>query len=70
VITDGTPSTGAEDFAFMLEKRPGAYVAIGNGIGRDGTVQNLHTPRYDFNDEILTLGAAFWVGLVARELAV
>jgi hippurate hydrolase len=69
VITNGTPSTGAEDFAFMLEKRPGAYIAIGNGVSPDGQVHNLHTPHYDFNDEILALGAAYWVGLVNRELA-
>ncbi len=61
--------TGSEDFAFMLEARPGAFIMIGNGVGADGSFHNVHTPDYDFNDEILTLGAAYWVGLVHQELA-
>jgi amidohydrolase len=61
--------TGSEDFAFMLEARPGAFIMIGNGVGADGSFHNVHTPDYDFNDEILTLGAAYWVGLVQQELA-
>ncbi|HUA51632.1 MAG TPA: M20 aminoacylase family protein [Candidatus Sulfotelmatobacter sp.] len=66
------PRTGAEDFAFMLEKKPGAYIMIGNG-GDDtgaGDCAYVHTPRYDFNDKILALGAAYWVELVASELGV
>ncbi|MBI3516419.1 MAG: amidohydrolase [Proteobacteria bacterium] len=64
------PRTGAEDFAFMLEKKPGAYIMIGNG-GDDsggGDCAYVHTPRYDFNDHILALGAAYWVELVGLEL--
>jgi amidohydrolase len=61
--------TGSEDFAFMLEARPGAFIMIGNGVGLDGSFHNVHTPNYDFNDEILTLGAAYWVTLVEQELA-
>jgi len=66
VERDPTPSMGAEDFAFMLQKKPGAYVWIGNGEG-DGGCQ-LHNPHYDFNDEILPLGASYWARLVERVL--
>jgi hippurate hydrolase len=67
VERDPTPSMGAEDFAFMLQKKPGAYVWIGNGEG-DGGCQ-LHNPHYDFNDEIRPLGASYWARLVERVLA-
>jgi hippurate hydrolase len=60
----------AEDFAYMLQKKPGAFMLIGNGRAADGTFHHVHTPHYDFNDEILTIGAAYWVTLVQRELAV
>jgi hippurate hydrolase len=65
------PRTGAEDFAFMLEKKPGAYIMIGNGGGEQpgGDCAYVHTPTYDFNDKILPLGAAYWVSLVELELA-
>ncbi len=62
------PLAGAEDFAFMLEKKPGAYIMIGNGGTGEGGCQNVHSPLYDFNDEILTTGAAYWVNLVQLEL--
>ena len=52
----------------MLEARPGGFIMIGNGSAPDGSVHNVHTPEYDFNDEILTLGAAYWVQLVRAEL--
>lgn len=68
VSTDAPKSTGGEDFAFMLEKRPGAIIGIGNGVNPDGTWHALHTPKYDFNDEILPLGAAYWVSIVRQEL--
>ena len=58
------PITGAEDFAFMLEKKPGAYIMIGNGGSEEGGCHHVHSPLYDFNDEILTTGAAYWVNLV------
>ena len=61
-------STGGEDFAFMLQKKPGVFVRIGNGMAPDGTFHNVHTPRYDFNDDALALGAAYWVNLVQGEL--
>lgn len=63
-----TPITGAEDFAFMLEKKAGAYIMIGNGGDEAGGCHYVHTPLYDFNDRILVTGAAYWVNLVAREL--
>ncbi|WP_370280906.1 M20 aminoacylase family protein [Pontibacterium sp.] len=56
------PSMGAEDFSFMLRERPGAYIWIGNGSAEGG--RGLHNPYYDFNDEILPLGASYWVSLV------
>jgi hippurate hydrolase len=53
---------GSEDFAFMLQQRPGCYIWIGNGPADNGRL--LHNPRYDFNDEILPLGASYWARLV------
>jgi len=63
---DLLPSMAAEDFAWFLEKRPGAYIWIGNGTGADQAM--LHNPHYDFNDEILTLGASYWVRLAETVL--
>jgi amidohydrolase len=60
------PSMGAEDFAFMLQQRPGAYVWIGQSGGPSSCM--VHNPRYDFNDEILPLGASYWARLVERAL--
>jgi hippurate hydrolase len=68
VDADAPPRTGAEDFAFMLGARPGGFIMIGNGVDPDGSFHDLHTPLYDFNDDILTLGAGYWVSLVQREL--
>ncbi len=62
-----TPTMGSEDFAFMLQAKPGAYLFIGNGGGRNGP--SLHNPHYDFNDEILPIGASYWARLVERVLA-
>ena len=58
--------TGSEDFAYMLQQRPGCFVRLGNGVGQK--VPLLHTARYDFNDDNLTVGAAYWVRLVERYL--
>ncbi|WP_179405364.1 M20 aminoacylase family protein [Burkholderia guangdongensis] len=58
---------GSEDFAFMLQQRPGAFVRLGNGVGEDGCM--VHNPKYDFNDRNLPIGAAFWARLVERYLA-
>ncbi|MDS4013742.1 MAG: M20 aminoacylase family protein [Candidatus Accumulibacter sp.] len=62
VRADELPSMGAEDFAYMLHEKPGCYVWLGNGPGSGGCT--LHNPRYDFNDEILPLGVAYWIRLV------
>lgn len=67
VQTDMRPAMGSEDFAFMLQERPGAYIGIGGGEGPNDPP--LHNPYYDFNDRILPLGAAYWVVLVERQLA-
>ena len=60
------PSMGAEDFAYMLQEKPGCYVWLGNGPGTGGC--SLHNPHYDFNDEILPLGISYWVKLVETAL--
>jgi hippurate hydrolase len=62
------PMTGGEDFAFMLEARPGAFIFIGNGFAPDGKAHAVHTPLFNFNDEIIPIGVAYWVSLVAQEL--
>ena len=66
MLTDILPLMGAEDFAYMLNEKPGCYVWLGNGPGTGGCT--LHNPHYDFNDELLTLGASYWVRLVRRYL--
>jgi len=68
VIANTPPMTGGEDFAYLLEAKPGSFVMIGNGVEPDGRTRNLHAPDYDFNDAILTLGAGYWVGLVYETL--
>lgn len=59
VFADCPPVMGAEDFAYMLEERPGAYLSIGQGEGAA-----LHHPEYDFNDELSPIGASYFVKLV------
>ncbi len=66
VVTRG-PVMGSEDFAYMLEHRPGAYVRLGNGLGQDGGCM-VHNPLYDFNDKALPIGAAFWASLAQSYL--
>jgi amidohydrolase len=61
------PVMGGEDFAYMLEAKPGAYLFIGAGPAQGGG--NLHQTRYDFNDEILPLGASYWAQLAETLLA-
>ena len=55
------PITGSEDFAFMLENKPGAYIFIGNGVGEGGCM--VHHPEYDFNDDTTAYGTSYWVKL-------
>jgi amidohydrolase len=63
VDTDAAPVMGAEDFSFMLEKRPGAFVFIGNG-----DTAGLHHPAYDFNDAVIPVGTSYLVRLVETAL--
>ena len=71
VTLQGPPLTGSEDFAFMLERVPGSYVLIGNGTdsgpGEGGCM--VHNPGYDFNDDNIATGSAYWVLLAERFLA-
>ena len=66
VVFDAPPSMASEDFSYMLEARPGAYIWLGAGAGGQGKM--LHNAGYDFNDELLPLGASYWVQLVESEL--
>jgi len=64
VDRDTPPLMGAEDFAYMLEERPGAFIYVGNG---DSAM--LHHPAYDFNDEAIPVGTSYWVRLAETALA-
>lgn len=69
------PTMGAEDFSYMLQAKPGCYIFISNGdgdhraIGHGGGPCMLHNPSYDFNDQLLPLGATYWVRLTEQWLA-
>jgi hippurate hydrolase len=63
VDTDVPPLMGGEDFAYMLEKRPGAMIFLGNGDSA-----GLHNPAYDFNDEAIAYGCSYWVRIVERAM--
>jgi hippurate hydrolase len=64
VDTDFAPVMGAEDFAFMLAERPGAFIFVGNGDSA-----GLHHPAYNFNDETIPVGTSYWVRLAETALA-
>ncbi|MBP0620732.1 M20 aminoacylase family protein [Cupriavidus consociatus] len=66
-VVERPPVMGSEDFAYMLEQRPGAYIRLGNGLGEDGGCM-VHNPLYDFNDKALPVGAAFWAHLAQSYL--
>ena len=74
-VLDQEPTMGAEDFAFMLQAVPGAYCFIGNGegdhraMGHGGGPCTLHNPSYDFNDDLIPIGATYWVQLARQWLA-
>ena len=76
VDADVEPTMGAEDFAFMLQHKPGCYVFIGNGEGEHRDFGhglgpcNLHNPSYDFNDDLLPIGATYWARLAEAYLPV
>jgi hippurate hydrolase len=61
-------SCAGEDFANMMDVRPGAFLWIGNGAEPDGTFHQLHTPHYNFNDEIIPTGVRYWINLAYSEL--
>ncbi len=69
------PSMGAEDFSFMLKEKPGCYIWIGNGHGDHRTAGHglgpctLHNGNYDFNDDLIPLGATYWAELAIQWLA-
>jgi hippurate hydrolase len=56
---------GGEDFAFMLEERPGAYILVGNG-----DTANVHHPEYNFNDEAIPAGCSWWAGIIEQRLPI
>jgi hippurate hydrolase len=66
VVRDLEPSMGSEDFSFMLQQRPGAYARLGQGGAEGGCF--LHNSRYDFNDEVIPLGAGYLAALVEAAL--
>jgi hippurate hydrolase len=66
VVTDGEPTMGGEDFSFMLQAKPGAYVFLGQGGPQGGCF--LHNPGYDFNDEVIPLGATYLAALAEESL--
>ena len=74
-VVEFEPTMGSEDFAYMLLARPGCYVGIGNGdgghreAGHGAGPCTLHNPSYDFNDELIPIGATYWVRLAERYLA-
>ncbi len=68
VKTGLSPSMGAEDFAYMLEKKPGSYIWLGAGKGEVNRM--LHNSKYDFNDDVISLGITYWNELVKYELPV
>jgi hippurate hydrolase len=63
-VNDCPPRMAAEDFSFMLNERPGAFIFVGNGDSA-----GLHHPAYDFNDEVIPLGTSYWVRLAETALA-
>ncbi|HEV8256630.1 MAG TPA: M20 aminoacylase family protein [Casimicrobiaceae bacterium] len=68
VVRDLEPSMGSEDFSFMLQRRPGAYARLGQGGAEGGCF--LHNSRYDFNDEVIPVGAGYMAALAERALPV
>jgi hippurate hydrolase len=67
VVPQGPMLTGSEDFAFMLERVPGSYLFIGNGVGQEPGACMVHNPAYDFNDHNIAIGATYWT-VLAQDL--
>lgn len=70
VISDIPQSTGGEDFSEMMRVVPGTFSWIGNGTAPDGSVHMVHTPKYNFNDDVIPVGVKFWSEIVRAELDV
>lgn len=68
VVVDLDPSMGAEDFSFMLQRRPGAYARLGQGGNGAGHDRFLHNSGYDFNDDVIAIGAGYLAALAERAL--
>jgi amidohydrolase len=68
VFSEHEPTMGGEDFSYMLQARPGAYVFLGQGGAPGGCF--LHNPQYDFNDEVIPLGAGYLAALVEESLPI
>lgn len=66
VVRQLEPSMGAEDFSFMLQTKPGAYLRLGQGMARGDGSCHLHNAAYDFNDQVLPLGAALHAALIEQ----
>ena len=66
VVWNLDPSMGAEDFSFMLQEKPGCYLRLGQGGAESGCF--LHNTRYDFNDEVIPLGAGLLAALAERSM--
>src|SRR5690606_14226839 len=66
VVHDAPPVMGAEDFAFMLNERPGCYIWLGQGRGADDAM--VHHPKYDFNDSVLPIGASWFATMAETRL--
>jgi metal-dependent amidase/aminoacylase/carboxypeptidase family protein len=66
VVWNLDPSMGAEDFSFMLQKKPGCYLRLGQGGAESGCF--LHNTRYDFNDEVIPLGAGLLAALAEHSM--
>ena len=68
ILRDEPPVMGAEDFSWMLSRRPGCFIRVGNGVEGGPGGCHVHNPNYDFNDDVLTIGASYWSKLVENEL--
>jgi hippurate hydrolase len=68
VMLGAEPLMGSEDFAYMLQARPGCYVWLGNGMEGGPGGCSVHNPHYDFNDDIAVIGASYWATLVESTL--
>ena len=69
IFDNPTPSMVTEDFSYMLQKLPGCYIWLGTGNSK-GITPCLHSSNFDFNDNVLKIGAAYWIKLVEKELSI